>query len=499
NAWCDQAPVLLLGGGAAFEAAKRRNMPEWLHAAIVPGELVRNYVKWDHHVLSVSGLLDTFIRGYKLAVDQPQGPVFICLDAIMQESEVAEPVAMPPSKDILNTSTLYPDPEVVKQIASLLVNAEMPVIFADRAGALEKTSREIQELAEVLAAPVLTMGHRFNIPCDHHLDLTGAASEILPGADVLLSLEAEDLWGYVHKMGADRSTVTSLVKSGCKVIDVSLRDLGIKGWIQNYQRLPNADVSLTADISTVVPALLRACKKIIGKEQSGARHERKQWVGKKHKEMRVKWKKEAASLGEVKPIALPWLIREIWPAIENEDWTLTTGHSALAEWARRLWTIDSPRRYVPSGGIGLGREIGVAIGSALACRGENRLVIDLQPEGDLLFTPQAIWTAARCKLPVVVIVYNNLCYGNSELHFGMVAGSRGRSEETRGVGTFLEDPRVNFAEMARSFGAYAEGPVSDPQDIGPAVKRAVRESLKNSMPAVVDVICRRNDHRTGYM
>ena len=94
-----------------------------------------------------------------------------------------------------------------------------------------------------------------------------------------------------------------------------------------------------------------------------------------------------------------------------------------------------------------------------------------------------------------MVIYNNRCYGNSEYFFAFTARSRGRNEETRGKGAYLESPPVDFAAMARSFGAYAEGPITEPEKIAPAVKRAVKEARRNSIPAVVDVVCRRTDNR----
>ncbi|MBI4333246.1 MAG: thiamine pyrophosphate-binding protein [Chloroflexi bacterium] len=499
NAWCDRAPVLLLGGGSPLDATKRRNAPEWLHAAIVPGNLVRDFVKWDDYVINSASLTDSFMRGYRLATEQPQGPVFLCLDAVMQELPAGEAPEFSCPPDGLAASVLNPDPEVLDRAASLLVKAEMPVVLADRAGRNPGTVTSLVELAELLALPVLDLGKGLNFPATHPLDLTGDSAGLLARADVIMALDVEDLWGFLHRMESDRKKVTDCLKPGCKIIDVSLRDLATKGWVQDYQRLKVADVSLVADTAAVVPQLVKDCKKLLAGGAGPARDERRQWIAKRHAGLKKQWQQQAEGMSADDPIALPWMIRQIWPAIQHEDWVMTTGHGALAEWARRLWVMDKPHQYVASGGIGLGRDMGVAIGAALANRKQGRLVINLQPDGDLLYTPGSLWTAANMRLPVVSVIYNNRCYGNSEYHFGLVAKARGRSEETRGAGTYLDSPVVDFASVARGLGAYAEGPVNRPQDIAGAVARAVKEARKNSLPAVVDVVCRRTDRRTGFM
>ncbi len=498
NAWCDRAPVLLLGGGAALDASLRRNQPEWLHSAIVPGNLIRDFVKWDDYVVSAASLTDSFVRGYRLAVEQPQGPVFMCLDAVMQESPITGPVDGQAPASMLKPSVLYPDPDMLKRAASFLVKAQTPVILADQSGRNPATTCALVELAELLAIPVLDLGKRFNFPATNPMDLTGATRELLGRADVVLALDVEDLWGYLHRMDNDRKSVEHLLKPGCKIIDISLRDFATRGWVQDYQRFQAADIPIVADTAAAIPQLVNLCRDGLD-GRPAAIEERKQWAEKKHNAMHQQWRQEAESLSRQEPVAIAWLVNQVWPAIKDEDWVMTTGHGALAEWARRLWVMDRPYRFIPSQGIGLGRDAGVAIGAALANRKQDRLVISLQPDGDLLYTPQAIWTAANNNLPVVSVIYNNRCYGNSEFHFGLTAKARGRTEETRGQGTYLDRPAVDFAGMARSLGAYAEGPVTDPGEIAPAVTRAVREARKNSQPAVVDVVCRRTDRRTGFM
>lgn len=499
NAWCDKSPVLVLGGGSPLDPTKRKNSSEWLLAGIVPGNLVRDFVKWDDYVINTSSLPETLIRAYRLAMQKPQGPVFVCLDAAMQESRIDETVEVPFFEETLKTSVLQPDPDRLREAASLLVKAEMPVILANQAGQDSQVVPSLVELAELLAAPVVDLGRRFNFPGNNPLDLTGAAQNILSRADVLLALEVEDLWGCLHTVSFDREKTTRLLNPKCQIIDIGLRDLATRGLVQNYQRLQTARIPITADTAAAIPQLVVQCQQLLEGRSRTVLDERSQWIQKKHLDSRKQWQQEAETQCNERPIAVPWLLHQTWPAIRNKDWVLCSGHTLLAQWARRLWELDKPYQFMHGGGIGLGKDMGVAIGVALANRGQGRIVINLQADGDLLYTPQSIWTAAHYRIPLVTIIYNNRCYGNTEGQFRVVSLSRGRSDENIGEGIYIDGPPVDFATMARSFGAYAEGPIVAPEEVAPAIKRAVDEAEKNNIPAIVDVVCRRGGGRGSFI
>src|SRR5206468_1486171 len=101
--------------------------------------------------------------------------------------------------------------------------------------------------------------------------------------------------------------------------------------------------------------------------------------------------------------------------IQGEPWIVANG--TLSGWARRLWEWDRFGCFLGrSGGEGLGYGAGASIGAALACRDNDTLIVDLQSDGDLLYTPSALWTAAHYRLPILFVVENNRTYGKDRLH-----------------------------------------------------------------------------------
>ena len=156
---------------------------------------------------------------------------------------------------------------------------------------------------------------------------------------------------------------------------------------------------------------------------------------------------------------------------------------------RRLWDWQEAGCYLgKSGGAGLGYGMGGALGGALAHRNSGKLCVNLQADGDMLFTPAALWTAAHHRLPMLVVMFNNRSYYNSEEHAIELARVRERPVENAGVGTRLDDPPVNFAQMAQSFGLYGEGPIETVDAIRPALERALHIVKEEKTLALVDIV-----------
>ena len=95
NAFCDRAPVLVLGATGPMDATHRRPWIDWIHTALVQGTQVRDYVKLDDQPASVAALPEAFLRAWRVARTEPMGPVYLCLDAGLQEEALDRPPALP--------------------------------------------------------------------------------------------------------------------------------------------------------------------------------------------------------------------------------------------------------------------------------------------------------------------------------------------------------------------------------------------------------------------
>src|SRR5438270_6692007 len=96
NAWCDRVPILMLGGVGPMDAMQRRPWVDWIHTARDLGALLRGYTKWDDQPASVPAALEAIVRAWQIAQTPPYGPVFVCLDAALQEQLIDPATRLPP-------------------------------------------------------------------------------------------------------------------------------------------------------------------------------------------------------------------------------------------------------------------------------------------------------------------------------------------------------------------------------------------------------------------
>ncbi len=489
-AWLDQAPVLVLGGTGPMAYDARRPYRDWIHTALVQGNAVRDYVKWDDQPASLGSLAGSFLRAHRVAMTEPKGPVYVCLDVELQEKKLAQPLALPAVHDYAAPSSPQADPAALEKAAELLVQAKKPVVIADYLGRNGQAVTSLVELAELLALPVIDYASRGNFPNNHALDLTDDADNLLREADVVLALDMGDLESALAVLDRTTHEITERVPEYAKVIHITLGDLALKSWCQHIGKLRAVHVPILADTSLALPALLERCRTLVTKQTRDACAQRFAALKARHDTVRAKWLKQAKSMEDEQPISAPRLAMELWKYIKDEDWVLVGTPHTMLNWTRRLWDGLTPSRWIGahggSGAIGYG--VGHGIGAALAYGKLGRLCIDFQPDGDLLYTPSALWTLAHHPVPLLVVMYNNRSYYNTESHQERMAHVRDRSLANKGIGTRLENPFVDFAGLARDFGLYAEGPIEDPALLGPALERAVAYVRENKAGALVDVV-----------
>ncbi|MDR7418513.1 MAG: thiamine pyrophosphate-dependent enzyme, partial [Armatimonadota bacterium] len=324
------------------------------------------------------------------------------------------------------------------------------------------------------------------------LDLTGCEGEVLREADVVLAVGVRDLEAAVSRTDDGSRAVTRMTGSDARIVDLGLRYSGMRSWLAESGRpLPVAEC-ITARPDLGLRALLERLRASIPDEaESPAAREARERRAARWAEVRRRtrdgWLQQArASAGEV-PIALSTLALAVGEALRGHEIVLANG--TANGWARRVWTWDRPDVFLgDSGGYGKGYGPGATVGVALAHRRSHRVVLDLQGDGDLLYTPASLWTAAHHRLPMLVVVLNNRSYYQDEGHQRKLARARGRSLERAGVGVRIEDPEVDIPALARSLGVFAEGPVHRADDLPRALDAALRVVVDDRRPALVDVI-----------
>jgi len=477
-AYADRAPVFIIGATGPMDETKRRPRIDWIHSALVQGEAVRAYTKWDYQPTVIDGVPESFARAYSVMMTEPRGPIYMCYDAWLQEQPLGHEVALPPSGAAKVPAAMAPDPAALVQAADLLAAAKRPVIIAEYVGREPAGFHALVELAQTLGAPVYDVNSRLNFPSRHPLNLS-MVKAVFRDADLILCLDTRDWERATTELVSTTREVTSLVPPGCKWIDIGFGDLEISSWAMDYQRLAHADLRILADTTIAIPALIKLLTGRVSKKEAWSKS-----VAELRKKAHAEWETEAKRDWDASPITLPRLATEVWNAIKSEDWVLSAG--TLDDWARQLWDFDKPYRH-PGKSLGTATQIGISLGVALAHRDAKRLVVDLQPDGDLMFDAGALWVAAKHRIPLLVVMYNNRAYYNDWEHQIRMAKLRGTPVERAHIGMDMVDPAPDFAAMAKAMGWYAEGPIDRPGDVASALKRAI-ERVKAGQPALLDTI-----------
>jgi thiamine pyrophosphate-dependent acetolactate synthase large subunit-like protein len=489
NAYIDRVPVIVLGGTGPMNTKRRRPRIDWIHTALVQGNQVRDYVKWDDQPYTLADVPDSFIRGYRIATTDPMAPIYINYDADIQEDAITKATEIPDVNRFAPPAPTQANPEALRKAAELLVGAQAPLIIADTLGRNPKSVPLLVGLAELLAAPVVDKGARFNFPTVNSLDATDGARDLLAKADVILALDVGDIFGALTTVSKQTRDCEYVTAPAVKLISISMNDMLVHSWAGDYQALQALDVAMSADTFVALPELTRLCRELLGNDakKKDAVEARRRELGEKHKARRARWQADARAKGSLKDISTAWLALELGEVIKNEDWVLVNGTSN--GWARRLWDFSKPNQYLgASGGAGVGYGASAAIGAALALKGSGKFAVGIQSDGDMLMTSSSLWTAAKHRIPLLMVMHNNQSFYNSEEHGIEVAKFRKRPVENAGIGTHVDDPAVDFAKMAQSFGVGAEGPVRNPADLRPALERGLKYVKEKQLPYLVDVI-----------
>jgi len=487
NAYCDRVPVYVIFGNLA-NAVTRRPGVEWAHSVQDGASLVRDFVKWDDAPASLTHFAESAVRAYKIAMTPPTMPIVLVADGDLQEDAIAGDARLSIPKLTLSAP---PQGELgaVAEAARMLVAAENPVIVADRAARTPAGLKLLVDLAESLQAPVIDQGGRMNFPTRHPLNHTERSRALIANADVILGLELTDFWGTVHSY-RDQLVRTSqpVTRPGAKLISITAGDLFLHSNYQDFQRYPELDLSMAADAEATLPALIEAVKRLTTADRKRAFEDRGTKLAAAGRDALDRARTEATYAWDASPISTARLSAELWGQIKNDDWSLVSDVPFVSRWPLRLWNFDKHYQYIGgSGGAGVGYGAPAAVGAALANRKRGRLSVSIQNDGDLMYAPAVLWTAAHHRIPLLSVMHNNRAYHQELMHVQRMANRHNRGIDRAVIGTTLDDPFINYSKIAEGLGVHAEGPISDPKDLGPALKRAV-EIVRRGEPALVDVV-----------
>jgi acetolactate synthase-1/2/3 large subunit len=496
NAYADRAPMFVLGGSGPADPAERRYI-DWLHSANAQSDLMRPYTKWTDEPATVPAVLEAMAKAYRIARGAPKGLTYLSIDVGLQEQTIADDIQVP---DVSLPRYRPPPPiaatkESVEQAADMLCEASLPLILGGRVGMSADITAPLVELVELTGAVYQEGKDVVCFPTDHPQNLSGGfgptkESEIRGEADVWLAIDCQDVADLTGSYGKARGGGYGYIIDGGtvrRVIDLSVNDLAVDNWATIGGALPPVDLRLFADPLYGLGQLLGEMKRRAEGDpawRNRARDNAKA-AAERHKALRARQQKALKDHWDDSPISVIRLIHAVYDSVKGTDWVLANRN--YRTWYEGIWRFAGGGQYLGNnGGAGVGYGPGGVVGTALAAKEAGRFTVAIMGDGDFTMNPSALWTAVHYKIPLLIVLHNNMSFGNDEVHQIKLARERKRPAENAWIGQKMVAPEPDYASVARAYGAWAEGPITEAKDLPGVLGRAVAEVKKGGV-ALVDV------------
>jgi len=474
QAYYDRVPVVMIAG----------NDPDFIaaHTAHDMAGMVRSYTKWDAEPKTLDEALLAIQRAYNEAITPPMAPTLVVLSSELQKDNA--PNARVPAYKPPQFVTI--DATHAREIARGLIEAQNPRIAVGRLRTPEGVNRAV-ELAELVGASTSTAATNgpMSFPQRHHLCGPGADTAY----DYMLGLET----------GGAQASITGPTLA--KIVSARDRDdigfggltgggggrAGRGGGRGNVSAPP-----VEADAEASLPLIIDEVKRQLTPDQKTKIQERAAKHSRANHDAHVEALTKAVDAKRAgwngSPISTARIYAELWPLIMNDDWCLSSPSGFSGGHNTQLWEHNKPYSYLGGQGAGgMGYGAPASVGAALAAKARNRIVINVQTDGDLNYAPGVLWTAVHHKLPMLTVMHNNRAWHQEFMFVEYMAGVRGRGEDRADIGNTLRDPYIDYTKMAAGYGMAGEGPITDPAKLSAALKRGV-SAAKRGEPYMIDVI-----------
>jgi acetolactate synthase-1/2/3 large subunit len=462
-------PVLMMSGYPP--SAETGSVPgardagiQWYQQIRDQGELVRQYMRWDHKLASYDNPGTVITRAVQVMLTEPQGPAYLAVprEAAMRPMDGAK---FPLLSQLPPARSAVADAAQLRQAAKWLLEAQRPIICASRVGRDPSAVPALIDLAEALGAQVIADGYRVNIPADHPLafsagPMTGPPQDV----DCFLILDMLVPWAMpTYRPGAN-----------VRIITLAIDPVHRMTPIYEYP----SDLAISGDAGASIPLLLEAVRSAMTPEQRARcrqRAERLTTEGRQRREATIKSAEDERSKGH---ITAQFLSHQVGQSLEPD--TIIINELVNSS----LFNRTKPGTQFNAGGSSLGWAGPAAVGAKVAV--PDRQIVCCSGDGSWMFgNPQVVtWASKFHKAPVLFIISNNRGYstGTTQVLRSYPEGYAAKAQDVTG-GWF--DPCPNYSGEAAASGAYGEK-VTDPDQVGPAIQRGL-QAVREGAPAVLDM------------
>jgi benzoylformate decarboxylase len=440
-------------------------------------ELTKQFTKWSCEVHRADRIPEILNRAFKVASTPPTGPVYLSLPSNLLGESIS--VQNPEPERYRIVPRIAGDPDALKEAARLLAEAKRPLIIAGSGVAKTGATEELVKLAEMIAAPVV-MEPRYSFlgfPTTHPFSFQ------IPERQVTFKLP---LWGEPDL----------ILAIGCRLIreyrylpepaiKQETRCVHIEEDPWEIGKVFPVDLGIVADAKSALRSLLEFFPFFSDSSNGSRRAERLERLEKAKEQTRLELEERSRNGWDATPINAARLVRAMDRLLEPE--LLIVNESPTSkDILMSNFQFTPGRSYFSNSSAGhLGWGLGAAIGAALASPGKR--VVACLGDGSCMFGIQGLWTLAKYRVPLLVVVFNNRAYMAVKNQF---RGPEERIKVAAEMGAELVGPEINFARLAETFGIFGQR-VEQPEQIEPALKRAIEQSG----PAVVDVVISQNTRK----
>ena len=471
DAYRDRSPVVVTSTNVDSRLVGRDSHTEGKDLV----ELTRQFTKWSAEVNRADRIPEVLNRAFKVATSPPTGPVYLALPCNLL-GEVID-VQSPAAERSRVVPRIAADPEALADAARLLAQAKRPLIVAGSGIAKADAIEELIKFAELIAAPVV-MEPRYSFlsfPTAHPQSFQ--IPERVPSFNL-------PVWGVPDV----------ILAIGCRLIreyryldepvmKPDTRCIHIEEDPWEIGKVFPVDYGIIADAKSALRSLLEFFPKIAAADNG--RDERLACIKKAREQLEAELENKVKEGWDGTPINTGRLVRTMDRLLEKD--TLIVNESPTSKdiiMSNFQFTLDRSYFSNSSGGF-LGWGLGASIGAKLAS--PKRRVVACLGDGSAMFGIQGLWTLAKYRVPLIVIVFNNRAYMAVKNQF---RGSEDRIRMAAGLGAELVGPDINFARIADTFGIFGQR-VEQPHAIEPAIKRA----MEQSGPALIDVVISQNTRK----
>jgi benzoylformate decarboxylase len=470
DAYRDRSPVIVTSTNVDTRIVGRDSHTEGKDLV----EMTKQFTKWSAEVHRADRIPEYLNRAFKVAAAPPAGPVYLALPSNLLGETIS--AANPQANRARVVPRIGGDPEALTEAAKLLAGAKRPVIVAGSGVARSGATEDLIKFAEMVGAPVV-MEPRYSFlafPTTHPQSFQIAERQPsfdLPGwgePDLIFAIGCRLIREY-------RYLPDPVIKpeTRCVHIEEDPWEIG---------KVFPVDVGVIADARSALRSLVEIYPKFA---PVSGKSERLECIRKAREQVQGELESRVKQGWDSAPINAARLARTMDRLVEKD--ALIVNESPTSKDILMANFQFSPGRayFSNSSGGFLGWGLGAGIGAKLAS--PKRRVVACLGDGSTMFGIQGLWTLAKYRVPLVVIVFNNRAYMAVKNQF---RGSEERVRIAAEMGAEITGPDINFARLAETFGIFGQR-VEQPDAIEPALKRA----LEQNGPALVDVVISQNTRK----